>query len=345
MKIQKFLCIFMMLMSMLSFMSCSKDDDKVDNGGGSTPPVNNPLVDIGKQLLVSVGETGSRLSYKYDEKLRPYYCSLEHSSGKQEDVFTIDYDKGTILVWEEFGDWSISFTKNGYIDRIKGSWEYTEYNKIFSGSIDLLCSYDNDGHLLGVDIVEEFYGDPKESGKHTRKVTLVWNNGNLDSIEQNSVWQNEDGSVSTLVWTRNFEYGDQPNTYRQYIGYLSCDGNDSPFFAAGLMGIGSERLPTSVAVVEKNSFHEDKYVENATFTLNDNGSINAETWVNEYGSIDRYIYSYTPVTSYTRSAFPIESNWCSNCKTTSSMTKADHIRSLLSILPFVSKNNRKVNQK
>lgn len=217
MKIQKFLCIFMMLMSMLSFMSCSKDDDKVDNGGGSTPPVNNPLVDIGKQLLVSVGETGSRLSYKYDEKLRPYYCSLEHSSGKQEDVFTIDYDKGTILVWEEFGDWSISFTKNGYIDRIKGSWEYTEDNKIYSGSIDLLCSYDNDGHLLGVDIVEEFYGDPKESGKHTRKVTLVWNNGNLDSIEQNSVWQNEDGSVSTLVWTRNFEYGDQPNTYRQYI--------------------------------------------------------------------------------------------------------------------------------
>lgn len=345
MKIQKFLCIFMMLMSMLSFMSCSKDDDKVDNGGGSTPPVNNPLVDIGKQLLVSVGETGSRLSYKYDEKLRPYYCSLEHSSGKQEDVFTIDYDKGTILVWEEFGDWSISFTKNGYIDRIKGSWEYTEDNNKYSGSIDLLCSYDNDGHLLGVDIVEEFYGDPKESGKHTRKVTLVWNNGNLDSIEQNSVWQNEDGSVSTLVWTRNFEYGDQPNTYRQYIGYLSEDGNDSPFFAAGLMGIGSERLPTSVAVVEKNSFHEDKYVENATFTLNDNGSINAETWVNEYGSIDIYIYSYTPVTSYTRSAFPIESNWCSNCKTTSSMTKADHIRSLLSILPFVSKINRKVNQK
>lgn len=346
MKIQKFLCIFMMLMSMLSFMSCSKDDDKVDNGGGSTPPVNNPLVDIGKQLLVSVGETGSRLSYKYDENLRPYYCSLEHSSGKQEDVFTIDYDKGTILVWEEFGDWSISFTKNGYIDRIKGSWEYTEYNKIFSGSIDLLCSYDNDGHLLGVDIVEESYGDEFESGKDTRKVTLVWNNGNLASIENNSVFQYENGSVSTSVWTRNFEYGDQPNTYRQYIGYLSEHGNDSPFFAAGLMGIGSERLPTSVAVVEKNSIREHKYVENATFTLNDNGSINAETWADEHGSIrDIYIYSYTPVTSYTRSAFPIESNWCSNCKTTSSMTKADHIRSLLSILPFVSKINRKVNQK
>lgn len=347
MKIQKFLCIFMILMSMLSFMSCSKDDDKVDNGGGSTPPVSNPLVDIGKQLLVSVGETqGERLSYKYDEKLRPYYCSLEHSSGKQDDVFTIDYDKGTILVWEEEGDWSISFTKSGYIDRIKGSWEFTKYNKIISGSIDLLCSYDNDGHLLGVDIVEESYGDEFESGKDTRKVTLVWNNGNLASIENNSVWQHEDGSVSTSVWTRNFEYGDQPNTYRQYIGYLSCDGNDSPFFAAGLMGIGSERLPTSVVDVDKNGFHEGKYVENATFTLNDNGSINAETWADEHGSIrDIYIYSYTPVTSYTRSAFPIESNWCSNCKTTSSMTKADHIRSLLSILPFVSKNNRKVNQK
>ena len=342
-----FLDILLIMMTCLSLASCSSDDNGGDdNGNENTSSINNPLVDIGKQLLVSVGETGSRLSYKYDEKLRPYYCSLEHSSGKQDDVFTIDYDKGTILVgeWEEFGDWSISFTKNGYIDRIKGSWEYTE--DIHSGSIDLLCSYDNDGHLLGVDIVEEFYGDPKESGKHTRKVTLVWNNGNLDSIEQNSVWQNEDGSVSTLVWTRNFEYGDQLNTYRQYIGYLSEHGNDSPFFAAGLMGIGSERLPTSVAVVEKTSIRENKYVENATFTLNDNGSINAETWADEHGSIrDIYIYSYTPVTSYTRSAFPIESNWCSNCKTTSSMTKADHIRSLLSILPFVSKINRKVNQK
>ena len=284
----------MMLMSMLSFMSCSKDDDQVDNGGGSTPPVNNPLVDIGKQLLVSVGETqGEGLSYKYDEKLRPYYCFLD-CSDKQEHVFTIDYDKGTIFMVEEFGDWSISFTKNGYIDRIKGSWEFTDYNKIYSGSIDLLCSYDNDGHLLGVDIVEESYGDEFESGKDTRKVTLVWNNSNLASIENNSVFQYENGSVSTSVWTRNFEYGDQPNTYRQYIGYLSCDGNDSPFFAAGLMGIGSEKLPTSVVDVDKDDWNgyisEHKSVENATFTLNDNGSINAETWTDEHGSIrDIYI--------------------------------------------------------
>lgn len=341
-----FLDILLIMMTCLSLASCSSDDNGGDdNGNENTSSINNPLVDIGKQLLVSVGETqGEGLSYKYDEKLRPYYCFLDYSD-KQEHVFTIDYDKGTILVWEELGDWSISFTKKGYIDRIKGSWEYTKYNKIFSGSIDLLCSYDNDGHLLGVDMVEEYYGDEIESGKDTRKVTLVWNNGNLASIENNSVFQYENGRVSTSVWTRNFEYGDQPNKYRQYIGYLSYDGNDSPFFAAGLMGIGSERLPTSVAVVEKNSIREHKYVENATFTLNDNGSINAETWVNEYGSIDIYIYSYTPVTSYTRSAFPIESNWCSNCKTTSSMTKADHIRSLLSILPFVSKINRKVNQK
>lgn len=343
---------FLLFISLVLFVSCSSDDNGGDdNGNENTSSINNPLVDIGKQLLVSVGETGSRLSYKYDEKLRPYYCSLEHSSGKQKYVFTIDYDKGTILVgeWEKSGDWSISFTKNGYIDRIKGSGEYTEDNNIYSRSIDLLCSYDNDGHLLGVDIVDEYYGDPKESGKDTRKVTLVWNNGNLASIENNSVWQEEDGSVSTSVWTRNFEYGDQPNKYRQYIGYLSCDGNDSPFFAAGLMGIGSERLPTSVVDVDKDEWNghisEHKSVENATFTLNDNGSINTETWANEYGSIDRYIYSYTPVTSYTRSAFPIESNWCSNCKTTSSMTKADPIRSLLSILPFVSKINRKVNQK
>lgn len=343
---------FLLFISLVLFVSCSSDDNGGDdNGNENTSSINNPLVDIGKQLLVSVGETqGEGLSYKYDEKLRPYYCFLDYSD-KQEHVFTIDYDKGTILVWEELGDWSISFTKKGYIDRIKGSWEYTEDNKIFSGSIDLLCSYDNDGHLLGVDMVEEYYGDPNESGKDTRKVTLVWNNGNLASIENNSVWQDEDGSVSTSVWTRNFEYGDQPNKYRQYIGYLSYDGNDSPFFAAGLMGIGSERLPTSVVDVDKHKhkwngyISEHKSVENATFTLNDNGSINAETWVNEYGSIDRYIYSYTPVTSYTRSAFPIESNWCSNCKTTSSMTKADHIRSLLSILPFVSKINRKVNQK
>lgn len=332
----------MMLMQVLSFMSCSEDDGEADNGGGSVSPVSNPLVDVGKLLLVNIGESGE-MSYKYDEKLRPYFCCLENSSGRQDDVFTIDYDKGTILMWDEFGDWSISFKKSGYIDRIKGSWEFTEHNNIYSGLIDLSCSYDNAGHLLGVDLTEENHGDPNESYKKTCKVTLVWNNGNLASIEQRDVWTDDDGSASTLVWTRNFEYGDQPNKYRQYIAYMSCDGNDSPFFAAGLMGIGSEKLPTSVAVVQKDEWDghidEDKYVKNATFTLNDNGSINTETWTEDNRS-KKYIYSYTPVDSYTRSSLPRESSLLSSQTRASSMKKSQYIKHLLSILPFASKTTK-----
>lgn len=337
---------FLLFISLILFVSCSSDDNGGDdNGNDNTSSINNPLVDIGKQLLVSVGESGGeQLSYKYDEKLRPYFCCLENSSGRQSDVFTIDFDKGTIFMWEEFGDWSISFIKSGYIDRIKGSWEFTEGNNIYSGLIDLSCSYDNAGHLLGVDLTEENHGDPNESYKKTCKVTLVWNNGNLASIEQRDVWTDDGGSTSTLIWTRNFEYGDQPNKYRQYIGFLSCDGNDSPFFAAGLMGIGSERLPTSVTDVEKHErdgyIRDFKYVETATFTLNDNGSINTETWTEDNRS-RKYIYSYTPVSSYTSSFLPKEISWPSSQTRASSMTKSKCIKRLLSILPFVSRPTNK----
>ena len=53
-----FLDILLIMMTCLSLASCSSDDNGGDdNGNENTSSINNPLVDIGKQLLVSVGET------------------------------------------------------------------------------------------------------------------------------------------------------------------------------------------------------------------------------------------------------------------------------------------------
>lgn len=57
---------FLLFISLILFVSCSSDDNGGDdNGNDNTSSINNPLVDIGKQLLVSVGESGGeQLSYK-----------------------------------------------------------------------------------------------------------------------------------------------------------------------------------------------------------------------------------------------------------------------------------------
>lgn len=353
----KFFTMAMIAMMSFSLTSCSSDDDE-DNDGGSVSSINNPLVKEGGLLLSSItcqfGDSGDKDSdidtyrFFYDEKLRPYKCD----NGDDDDAayFIIDYDNSKMDLpdWSGASNLSMAFNANGYITKIKGSWNYSEDGYRFSGSMEWTAGYDQEGHMTSLSInTEEKDDDYQEKG--SSKTTMTWNGGNLVSSKSESKWYDENGSVEeSSSSTMTFTYGTQLNKYKQYPASLS--GDEFNLIAVGLFGIGPNMLPTSYSEVYTETYngqtHEDRENYNATFTLNENGSINTESWTSPDGDEpEKFIFSYATAnaaksTAFTASADKAASEYITRSTTTrclSQTDKAKRVRALMHSLPFVPK--------
>lgn len=329
--------------------SCNKDDDDNNGGGGSNVAGNSTsLVKDGNVLLTSVDDEDGQTVFKYDEKLRPvyaydYYYDYAYKEEYTYDLFFIDYKTGKIKVEGDEG--FVSFNDKGYITKIQTSWNYTEnedgHKYVYRGSMTTVFKYDGNGHLISMDGTGEDYTEYdgyKEYEKGGGKAILTWNNGNLTKMETNSEYRDEKGNViekSNLVET--FAYSDKINKHKQYFD--SFYNNDYYFWYVGLLGVGPEKLPLtyhSKEVYERKGevnengeekFEREQFYE-AEFTLNENGSINTETWTDTETSWSWIAkYNYTPIDEYKPGQTKA---LVSPYKTKSTTTgKGKHIRNLL----------------
>lgn len=319
-----FRLLAMAMIAMLSFpmMSCS-DDDEEPSG------VSNPLLSEGNLLLTDIcyydrwGDRDDCLCFQYDNKFRPYGC---YEDDYDDELFTIDYNKGKICLLGDNDGPSISFNSKGYITKIQGSWSFEEYDEEYSASADMSYSYDKDDHLL------ESYAKIVESGEDYSykvfKTTFTWNGGNLTSIKEIRTYYYED-CESTYETTRDFTYGNQENPYKQIPATMGYH-DDTPFFMVGLLGVGPEMLP-------ETEIENDKYVQNATFTLNEDGSIDTEKWINPSSTSvpGYYKFEYASTDSYIPSK--IRPNYVRPVQTRATVNdKVKRVKAFIKCLPFVS---------
>ena len=291
----------MMAVCAITLSSCSSDDD--DNGNGGAPSGNgSALVTEAKVLLDYISykddyEEEILFMYKYDEQFRPYFCT---ELDDYDDIFYIDYKAGKIDMWDELEGLSISFNSKGYITKISGSWNYKDDEEDYSskGSLTYSFNYDASGQLVGVDMSDnetEVDGSYVYNNKTTTKGTLTWKDGNLMNSESTTTFSGDyKGTYKDVL---SFTYGNQPNKYRQYPGYMCDDGMG--FTGAGLLGVGPKMLPKTITnYYSEDDEYEDEYGYTGTFTLNDDGTINTEKWTdNETGRIDQYMFHYKPVSA------------------------------------------------
>lgn len=290
--------------STLMLSSCSDDDDNGSNVAGNE----SALVKEGELLLTSISGDES-IAFTYDDQLRPVlaYENDGYYEDGYDELFFIDYKTGKISLWGELEGLSISFNAKGYIEKIQGSWNYKEDGDVYRGSMTQVCKYDGSGHLIGAETnSEEYeeYDDEKEYEKGVSKVVLTWSNGNLMKTETNSVWYDEKGGIeesSNIVQT--FTYGDDINKYKQHPGIYGCD-DYCYFFLVGLLGVGPEKLPLTYYSEETEEYDGKKYEYEDSwkvqFTLNENGSIDTETWfdIENNRTVRTFKFNYIPVDEY-----------------------------------------------
>lgn len=289
-------------LSTTALTSCGSDDDDDNNnnnngGGGSSVTGNNSsLVKDGNILLTSITNSRKQETYTYtfayDELLRPISAKTTYSFNEVEDVmFTIDYNTGKIL-YNNIGYVSVSFNSNGYINKIQGSWN--------GGSQLTTASYDNNGHVIGIERVHESYEEDGNYEKKVSKSILTWENGNLTKRETNSIWSGKiQGSEK---YTETFTYSNIPNKYKQFCFVYAYGKTDTEMIMTGLYGVGPNMLPQTEHSLGISEGHKETYESNwrLEFTQNENGTINTEKQID---SQDGHIridaqYHYTPANEY-----------------------------------------------
>lgn len=330
-----YLSIGCMALCAITFCACGGDDeDNESGGGGSTSNVDNPLVSEGGKLLTSVSfyyDSNSPYeiyTFSYDGKLRPYKVSDMY-----EDLYVIDYDKGIVETWE--GECmgvglSMKFNSDGYITKVKGSWEFEDEGEMFSGSVDWNASYSSEGRMNSVNTVSEIReGNYHE--KYTSNNSLTWSNGNLTNSTVNGKWTDSKGKETGSVYrSYSLEYGSMINKFKQYPFVL-----DDPMTLCGLFGKGPNMLPISVTYAYKEVDAHEEYENNAfmtsEYTLNDDGSIGTETWKKDSRQAFKCVYSYSSANSASR----LNTRSCEETKESSKTDKAKRVREFLMSLPFV----------
>lgn len=308
----KLFSILIALVLGFSFASCSSDDDNDGdngsnggNGGGSSSSVNNPLLNEGGLLLTKIMDNyGEGLKFVYDEQFRPITV-IDYDYGDEENSIRINFDKKTISLWDGMGNIPVTFDSKGHITKVKGSWDVSEDGERDYGSIEQTFTYDGNGHLTAVTSEwkeTEIGGDWDFTDHNKINTTLVWKDNNLLSMKSNSTFYEDGKAIEIYDNELKFIYGTKKNTYKQWPGIIACDDQGS--VAAGLHGNFSDLLPTNCIYYIKEEFNyeggydqENEYEYKVSYTLNENGSINTDTYEctndkDEETTI--YTFSYSP---------------------------------------------------
>lgn len=300
--------LFATLLTSVCFVSCSDDDD---NGGSSS--VDNPLQNEAKVQISSVtceyssqwgGGEEYTYFFEYDSKSRPtasYQIYDDPDEGPEKEYeFKIDYNKGT-MSWDGPELLRVTFTNKGYIASLKGEYDEKEDGNRYIGKSEMNFSYDKDGHLIKqtslwkVEGISSTYPDDNYKETETNEFEFTWVNGNLISRTCKGVLiyeRNGETSTEPYTYTSYFTYGNQPNKYKQYIAYID---DETGTLASGLFGVFSQNLPVTYKETHKEEGYEGTSESNGEFTLNDDGSIKTEAWVENGGSRYYYTYNYQPI--------------------------------------------------
>lgn len=340
--------IFATLLTSVCFVSCSDDDEKGESlSEESLSGIDNPLQNEGKMLLSSItcNEDWAYTTYcfEYDGKYRPIgHLGIDDESLQGEYVLQIDYDKG--LIWRKYKSnslWtqeqepevydSVTFTDKGYIasEKWRDENDFGEMN----------YSYDKYGHLIKE--TNFFTYESSNEKEIVQEVTnYTWENGNLISCLTEGIdKETENGktiSSEPFLVKYSFTYGNQPNKYKQYSAffYSALD-----FRITGLYGTFSKNLPETFELYRKHGDKDWFGMYKAEFTLNNDGTINTETWTRLGYMVDTFTYQYKPIGQYS-TMVPAFAKSAHPSKATSAKEKKHKMRRL-GRFPYMSKKGHR----
>lgn len=255
---------------MLGMVSCS--DDKENE------PANGSVSVIDGTRITSIGD----VTYSYDEEGR---CNRVRAYG--EDVILIDYATGVMTLPEDgevvdMGDYKVSFNKEGYIKTLKAEFSGNEDGVKFSAKGNIEVTYSGDGKVK--EINGKVTAEASAGGQHAKMEQIstakyTWSNGNITKVVQEITATGDEIDMNHHIEV-TLEYGDEKNPYQQHTFGVAAYSMPATFaFLApvGLVGKGTENLPTYGEVTGYGS-DNNSAIE---YTLNENGSIATETFMNE----------------------------------------------------------------
>lgn len=199
-----------------------------------------------------------------------------------EDQYTFDYPANKIIeTWKytngETGTqiYSVKYNDRGYITVFDPDYEEDGYATSEKNSFN----YDSEGHMSSCSL----YGviDRIKDGERlyldwNLKVTFDWKDGLLQYMTFDGE-ETENETKSSVFYKYKYSYdADFPNKYKQwgiYQGFPTV--GDSYFFLPfiGLMGIGPDRLPSSMTYIDKDNQADPDHKWNFRFTFNEDGSM------------------------------------------------------------------------
>lgn len=278
-------------------VSCSDDDDK----GGALAP-KGPTAIYDGNLLTRAGD----YVFTYDDNGR---CVSAREYGS--DLFVIDYERGKIIMDDE--EYNVSFTRNGYISRVSYSVNMKDEGYTVKINADISMDYDGDGHIIsGVSTFNGSASGPEGSfnERETSNAKMTWKNGNMIKVVCKESIKDVEGTEESQT-TVNIQYSDVPNVFNQwtFAQEKTMLGNEAMGFA-GLDGRGTANLVSSYEEVYEEEGRIERHTTNASYVLNDNGTIrqerlNRETYNYSYSKFDNGSQKIPALTPENKTSRPV----------------------------------------
>ena len=260
----------------VGFVSCNDDDDNGSNGVGNVSALTGILDQESGLRLKSF--SSRELHYSNNGVLESVTASYDN----MEDQFTFDYPANKIIETWKYSDgktgsqiYSVKYNNQGYITVFDTDYEEEGYASTEKNSFN----YDSEGHMSSCSL----YGviDRIKDGERlyldwNLKVTFDWKDGLLQYLTFDGE-ETENETKSSVFYKYKYSYeADFPNKYKQwgiYQGFPTV--GDSYFFLPfiGLMGIGPDRLPSSMTYIDKDNQEDPDHKWNFRFTFNEDGSL------------------------------------------------------------------------
>lgn len=238
----------------LSFVSCDNgDDDNVSSGVDNVSALTGIIDKESGLRLKSLGE------YTVNYNNEGLYDSIAHNGYL--DDYAFQYGPNKIrkthdAFYNYVTEFAVNYDKMGrltsYESHETGDCVYFESK--WNGTGSATYTYDNEGHLTsmtqsgGEDGIEK--GEPYTSS-WIEKVTLTWENGLLKEIAYEDI-----GLENARTWSAVYTFGydtEYVNKYKQWVYFYVFGDNNSIFLPyLGLMGIGPDKLPSSVTFTYKD---------------------------------------------------------------------------------------------
>jgi uncharacterized lipoprotein YehR (DUF1307 family) len=259
----------------VSFVSCDNDDD---NGSSGVDNVSALTGIIDKESGLRLKSFSSReLHYSDDGVLE----SITYSDDDMEEQYTFDYPANKIIETWKISDGetgtqfhSVKYNNQGFITLLDTEYEEDNYAISEKNSFN----YDSEGHLSSCSlygVIDRIKDGERLYLEWNYKVTFDWKDGLLQYLTfDGEETENETKSSGSYKYKYYYD-ADYPNKYKQwgiYHGFPSV--GDTYFFLPfiGLMGIGPDRLPSSMTYIDSDN-QEDPDKWNFRFTFNEDGSL------------------------------------------------------------------------